>query len=743
MPKKLNSKNMVARTSILLSTLANESDTIIQSKQRSNSVYSELLKTLKFHSLRYYQLDQPLIPDSDYDTLFQFMLKIEAEFPSLKDPNSPSNRVGDKPLDQFLSVKHKLPMLSLDNAFSAEDLMAFDKRLAERLNKNDLNSAVSSVVEDSIVEDSVAGDLVLRYCCEPKLDGVAISLTYQHGRLVQAATRGDGTNGEDVTENIKTIPTVPLGLASSDWPEHLEVRGEVYMPLPGFRQLNELAEAQGEKTFVNPRNAAAGSIRQLDPQIARTRPLTFGAYSAVILGSGELPAMPLKPTHSESLQQLKRWGFYVGPLVEALDNIEQCVDYCEKLTSLRSTLDYEIDGVVIKVDDFNQQNQLGNVSRAPRWAIAFKFPAEEATTTINDIEWQVGRTGALTPVAKLTPVFVGGVTVSNATLHNVDEIKRLDIRVGDTVVVHRAGDVIPKVARVITEGRKENAPVVIPPSVCPICASPVVQIEDEAVIRCTGTSVCQAQLKEAVKHFSSRKAMDIDGLGDKIIEQLVDQKLITTLDDIFKLDRDVLADLDRLAEKSANNLLAAIEVSKETTLARFLYGLGIREVGEATAKNLVAHFGELPEIIAAAQRYLEDSEADAKEDGNSLLDVDDVGPIVASYLAVFFSLEQNLNVVAALIDSGIFWPEQKPLAQLDLPFKGQVWVLTGTLESMSRSDAKMALEALGAKVSGSVSAKTDCVVAGPGAGSKKKKAEGLGVKIIDEEALLTVLESSR
>jgi DNA ligase (NAD+) len=697
--------------------------------------HAVLAQLINEHNHHYYVLDDPILPDADYDQLFRQLVDLEAAIPELLTDDSPSRRVGAAPLARFDSIEHKLPMLSLDNAFNAEELKAFDQRLKVRLR-----------------DDNESADAVIDYVCEPKLDGVAVSITYENGILVRAATRGDGATGEDITENVRTINTVPLKLRGSGYPAVLEVRGEIYISSADFEQLNARAAAKDEKLFVNPRNAAAGSLRQLDPKITAQRPLTMCVYSTGYIDYQSAPRAvknkilnsQIADTHYETIRQLAEWGFYTNAEVKRLANIEQAIEYCSVLAEKRPSLSYEIDGIVFKVDSFLLQAELGFVSRAPRWAIAYKFPAEEAITQLNGVEWQVGRTGALTPVAKLEPVFVGGVTVSNATLHNVDEISRLDIRISDTVVVRRAGDVIPKIARVVLSERKSDAEIIEPPNSCPECQSPVTRLEDEAVTRCTGGLLCSAQLKEAIKHFVSRKAMDVDGLGDKIVDQLVEEKLIDTVADLYSLELEVLSGLERLAEKSASNLLAALETSKSTTLAKFIYGLGIREVGETTAKNLAKHFGSLPSIIEAARNYNSEYKNDAGDNidelelskSQALINVDDVGPIVAKHIHGFFSSERNIEVVNALQSAGVHWVDFDVKAADELPLNGQTWVLTGSLETLTRDQAKAHLESLGAKVAGSVSKKTHCVVAGPGAGSKLAKAESLGVEVLDEQGFI-------
>ncbi len=659
--------------------------------------HNELKVTLNHHSHQYYVLDEPEVPDAEYDRLYQELKAIEREYPELISPDSPSQRVGAAPLSAFSTVKHELPMLSLDNAFGADDLRAFDTRIRERLKTTD----------------------PLEFACEPKYDGIAISLIYENGVLVRGATRGDGETGEDITQNIKTIGTVPLKIHDDSVPELLEVRGEIYMPHRGFETFNKKALAKGGKPFVNPRNAASGSLRQLDSSITAKRPLVLCAYSVGLVNGGDLPSK-----HSDILLQLGEWGFHISEHSRVANGIEECLEYYEYLENLRPDLPFDIDGIVFKVNDLATQQQLGFVSRAPRWAIAHKFPAQEEITVLRDVEFQVGRTGAITPVAKLEPVFVGGVTVSNATLHNKDEINRLGVLIGDTVTVRRAGDVIPKVVSVVMAKRPADAKEIVFPETCPVCGSPVAAKEGEAVYRCDGGIVCEAQRKEAIKHFASRHAFDIDGLGDKIVEQLVDKDLIQSVADLFSLEHKAVAELERMGNKSAENLLAAIEKSKSTTLARFIYALGIREVGQATAKNLALHYGTLDKVRSA--------------DLESLQRVTDIGPIVANFVVEFFEQEQNNEVVDALLHAGVHWPEVN--VQADLPLKGKTYVLTGTLEQMTRDEAKAQLEKYGAKVSGSVSSKTHCVVAGPGAGSKLKKAEELEIDVIDEAAFIAFIK---
>lgn len=648
----------------------------------------------------YYQLDQPSVTDAEYDQTLTALRRLEAEHPDLASPDSPTQRVGAAPIRAFASVEHRLPMLSLDNAFSSDDLIDFDRRVIERLGVS--------------VE-------TIRYCCEPKLDGIAVSITWEQGKLVRALTRGDGRSGEDITQNVRTLESVPLVLSGLGFPEVLEVRGEIYMPREGFERLNARARARGEKSFVNPRNAAAGSLRQLDSRITARRPLAFTAYSLGFTdGENALP-----PNHSEVMKTLAGWGLPVSALAEVVKGVQGCERYFEQLAEQRDSLPFDIDGIVFKVDALDYQERLGFVSRAPRWAIARKFPAQEEMTTLTTVEFQVGRTGAITPVARLEPVFVGGVTVSNATLHNADEIARLGVMAGDTVIVRRAGDVIPQVVAVVVDRRPPNATPITFPAVCPVCGSEVERDEGEAVIRCVGGLVCSAQRSAALRHFVSRKAMDIDGLGEKLIEQLVSNATVMSVADIYRLDIPTLRSLERMGDKSATKLVEAIEASKRTTLARFIYALGIREVGEATARQLAAYFESLEALMTANQLTLEE--------------VDDVGPIVARHIRLFFDEAANRQTIAELLKHGVYWPARDATSEVSL-LGGQTWVVTGKLETMSRDDAEAALRALGAKVASSVSSKTTCVVAGPGAGSKLKKAEALGVPIIDEQTLLERLQ---
>lgn len=659
-----------------------------------------LRQQLHDHNYRYYALDDPSIPDAEYDRLLRRLQQLELQYPSLKTPDSPTQRVGAPPLSAFESVTHEVPMLSLDNAFSDKELEDFNRRVMERLKR----------------------DEPVSYVCEPKLDGVAVSLLYRDGVLVRGATRGDGTTGENITENVRTIKSIPLRLQMQHPPSSLEVRGEIYMPKAGFEKLNNEARAAGQKLFVNPRNAAAGSLRQLDSSITASRQLEMAVYSLGLTEGLDLP-----PTHMETLGCLREWGFLVNPNIELHHDLQGCLAYYEKMAEIRPQLPCDIDGIVYKVNDFSLQRRLGFVARAPRWAIARKFPAQEEMTRLLDVEFQVGRTGAVTPVARLEPVFVGGVTVSNATLHNQDEVARLGLKIGDSVIIRRAGDVIPQVVKVVEERRPADARDITFPDHCPVCGSPVERVANEAVARCSGGLICAAQRKQAIKHFASRKAMDIDGLGDKLVEQLVDQGLVHSVADIYRLSREQLAALDRMADKSAANLIDALEASKQITLPRFIYALGIREVGEATARSLAQHFGNLDELQSASPETLQE--------------VPDVGPVVAHFVWEFFQQAENLDVIGSLKDVGVHWPDPSPADTSEQPLAGQTWVLTGTLETMGRAEAKEKLQQLGAKVSGSVSARSARVVAGPGAGSKLAKARELDIPVVDEAALLELFRN--
>tara|TARA_R110000868_G_scaffold100529_7_gene276403 strand:- start:5943 stop:8018 length:2076 start_codon:yes stop_codon:yes gene_type:complete len=662
----------------------------------------QLRQQINDHNHRYYVLDEAAIPDAEYDRLMRELQTLEAQYPLWITADSPTQRVGAEPLAAFDQVQHELPMLSLDNAMNAEEFAAFYQRIRDRLKTTD----------------------EIELVCEPKLDGLAVSLLYEQGKLVRAATRGDGQTGEDITRNVRTINNVPLRLQGDAWPRRIEVRGEVYMPKAGFEAYNAKARAADEKVFANPRNAAAGSLRQLDARITAKRPLEFCAYSIGIVSD----EFGLATTHRGILDQIQGWGIRINPETRTANGLEQALDCYRLLGEKRHQLGYEIDGSVFKVNALALQQQLGFVARAPRWAIAYKFPAVEQMTRLLGVDFQVGRTGAVTPVARLEPVHVAGVTVSNATLHNMDEVARLGVRIGDTVIVRRAGDVIPQVVSVVLEQRPEHTDAILIPDSCPVCDSLIEKVEGEAVARCTGGLVCAAQRKEAIKHFASRKALDVEGLGDKLIEQLVAADLIDSVDDLFHLTLEQLSGLERMGEKSATNVLAALNKAKQTTLGRFLYALGIREVGVVTAQSLADHFGFLQRIMDASIEQL--------------LDVADVGSVVASHVVNFFAEAHNRTVIEQLKNAGVVWPEGEPVraAAEDLPLAGQTAVITGTLTALSRDEAKAHLQTLGAKVTGSVSAKTDFLVAGEKAGSKLAKATQLGVSVWDETRLLAVLE---
>jgi DNA ligase (NAD+) len=662
---------------------------------------ADLRRQIEHHNYLYYVLDEPEVTDADYDRLMRELQALEERFPDIVTPDSPTRRVGATPAAEFGQVVHRLPMLSLDNAFSEEDVRDFDRRVRERLADVD----------------------AVDYAAEPKLDGLAVSLVFEAGRFAVGATRGDGTTGEDVTANLRAIRAVPLQLRGAGYPHMLEVRGEVFMPIAGFKRFNEQAEARGEKVYVNPRNAAAGSLRQLDPKLTAERPLDIYFYGVGYLEKGTLPTR-----HSEVLRALRDWGLKTSPEARVVHGIEGCLQYYADIGGRRNALGYQIDGVVYKVDDLRAQQKLGFVSRAPRWALAHKFPAEEETTVVRAIEFQVGRTGALTPVARLEPVFVGGVTVSNATLHNMDEVARKDVRVGDTIVIRRAGDVIPEVVKVVLERRPPNTVPVKLPTTCPQCGSAVERIAEQAIARCTGGLYCPAQRKEALRHFASRRALDIEGLGTSLIDQLVTTGMVKTPADLYVLDLGKLEDLERMGEKSAAKLLAALERSKNTTLPRFLYALGIRDVGEATARALAAHFRDLEPLLEASAQEIER--------------VPDVGPVVAASVQRFFEQPHNREVIEALLRRGVNWPVLEPGAAAASPFSGTVWVLTGTLSEMTREEAQERILALGGKVSGSVSKKTDYVIAGADAGSKLRKAQDLGVAVLSETQFLELLKKS-
>ena len=650
------------------------------------------------HNYRYHVLDDPEVPDAEYDRLVVALRKLEAEHPELITPDSPTQRVGGAPIAGFSEVRHRVPMLSLDNAFASDEVIAFDRRVRERLDT----------------------DRPIRYACEPKLDGLAVSLTYRQGSLELAATRGDGSVGEDVTHNIRTIQSVPLRLAGRGWPALLDARGEVFMAIAGFKEMNRRAAEKGEKVFVNPRNAAAGSLRQLDPRLAAARPLEIYFYGIGAIEGGKLPGR-----HSDILAKLRDWGLRTSPESRVVEGVEGVLGYYEEIGRRRAKLPYQIDGVVYKVDSIEQQRELGFVARAPRWSIAHKFPAEEEMTVVRAVEWQVGRTGALTPVARLEPVFVGGATVSNATLHNIDELQRKDVRVGDTVVLRRAGDVIPEVVRVIAEKRPAGTSSVELPTKCPVCGSKVEREEGEAIARCTGALVCPAQLKESLRHFGSRRAMDIEGLGSKLIDQLVDAGAVRDPADLYRLTAEKLAELDRMGEKSAANVMESLGQSKRTTFAKFLYALGIRDVGESTADALAQHFRTLKSLRQAGVEQIQE--------------VPDIGPITAAHVQAFLAEARNARVIDALVDLGVQWPEIQA-APASGALAGKTFVLTGKLTGMSRDEAGDRIRAKGGKVTGSVSKNTDYVVVGDDAGSKLKKAQQLGVAILDEEQLHKLLK---
>ena len=674
--------------------------------ERSSSTTSKLKaevdklrRELEAHNYAYHVLDSPTVPDIEYDRLMRRLHEIEGAHPELVTADSPTQRVGATKLEGLREVRHARPMLSLDNVFNDAELDAFDKRLRDRLGAGD--TSIERVT----------------YWAEPKLDGAAISLRYESGELVFAATRGDGTTGEDVTHNIRTIRSIPLRLRGRKPPAVFEVRGEIFMPRAGFEKLNKSALERGEKTFVNPRNAAAGSLRQLDPRLAASRPLDAFFYSLGEVSDDVLRAIKEQSAIIELLREL---GLRTCPEATLVDGVKGCLDYYARIGRQRDALPYDIDGVVYKVNKLDWQRELGFVSRAPRWAVAHKFPAQEEMTVLRGVEFQVGRTGALTPVARLEPVFVGGVTVSNATLHNMDEVERKDVRIGDTVIVRRAGDVIPEIVGVVLDRRPDDARAVTLPRKCPICGSDVERGEGEAIARCIGGLVCPAQRKEAIRHFASRRALNIEGFGEKIVDQLVEKGLVKTPADLYTLTAEQLAELERLGEKSAQKLVAAVEKSKETTYARFLYGLGIGNVGEATALALASEFGTLEELFDADEERLQQ--------------VQDIGPIVATAIHAFFHEPHNVEVIEALLAAGIRWPKAAPKSR-ELPMLGKTFVITGSLQSMTRDEAKARLQALGAKVSGSVSKKTTALIVGSEPGSKLQTAESLNVEIWSEERL--------
>jgi DNA ligase (NAD+) len=664
---------------------------------------ASLRAAIEHHNYRYHVLDDPELSDGEYDALFDRLRALETENPELITPDSPTQRVGAEPQGEFGTVIHRLPMLSLDKSTTLDDINAWDARCRSRLGTQD----------------------ELEYSCEPKIDGIAVSLLYEHGILKLGATRGDGQKGEDITANVRTVSAIPLQLRGKGAPATLEVRGEVYLPIEGFRAFNAKAIQRGDKPMVNPRNGAAGSLRQLDPRITAERGLSFLSYSVGLVEGRFAPK-----TQSDVLAALKEWGLRVNPLRAVVVGARGCYEYAERVLAQRPQLAYEIDGVVFKVNDLERQERLGTITRRPRWAIAYKYPAEETTTRVLGVEFQVGRTGAVTPVARLEPVFVGGVTVSNATLHNMDEIARLGLMIGDTVMVRRAGDVIPQVISVVLSKRPGDAAEIVVPSQCPVCGSGIYRADDEAVARCSGGLDCPAQRKEAIRHFASRLAMDIEGLGDKLVDQMVERGLVSHVADVYSLDVASLEALDRMGPKSAENLCDAIDRSRATTLPRFIYALGIREVGEATALNLARYFGDIAPLMDATVEQL--------------VEVPDVGPIVAERVHQFFQQPHNRDVIERLIgkDIGVHWPAMPPVERAaQALLAGQTWVLTGTLEQLTRDDAKARLQALGAKVAGSVSAKTTQVVAGPGAGSKLDRATELNIPVMDEETFLKQLAS--
>nr|WP_202112679.1 NAD-dependent DNA ligase LigA [Gilliamella sp. Pas-s95] len=688
-----------------LSNKAEHSTNLSESIKDITKQLTSLRNLIRHHEYCYYVLDTPEIPDAEYDKLIKQLQTLEQQYPDLIAPDSPTQRVGGTPLAQFASIKHKIPMLSLDNVFDETSFIAFNKRIKDRLHLSDTEQ--------------------VEYCCELKLDGLAVSLLYENGHFIQAATRGDGTTGEDITANVRTIKTIPLTLRGDNIPTRLEVRGEVFITHKGFEKLNADSQKRNEKIFANPRNAAAGSLRQLDPKITAKRPLTFFCYGVGIVEGATLPN-----THYDRLMQFKAWGLPVSDKVQKQLGAQAALAYFNKIGEQRMSLGFDIDGVVIKVNSIEQQNELGFVARAPRWATAFKFPAQEQITQLNKVDFQVGRTGAITPVARLEPVSVAGVIVSNATLHNIDEIARLGVREGDYVTIRRAGDVIPKIVAVILDKRPKDTKEIIFPTHCPICGSLIVRDEGQAISRCAGGLICPAQRKEALKHFVSRKAMNVEGMGDKVIEQLVDKDYVKTPADLYKLNLPMLCSLDKIGEKSANNLLNALEQSKNTTLSRFIFALGIPNVGEVTAENLVNQLGNLSAIENTSLEQLQM--------------VNDIGVVIAESIIDFFQEPHNRNVIEQLTSNeiGIHWQDVNPQMQplnTDSPFFGKTIVLTGTLSVLTRDEAKKKLKQFGAKVTGSVSKNTDLVIAGEAAGSKLNKAQELGIKVIDEQEMLNLL----
>jgi len=656
---------------------------------------------LEQHNHQYYVLDTPLITDHEYDRLFRRLQELEQQHPELTSADSPTQRVGSEPASHFDTVMHEVAMLSLDNAFDNDEMIAFDRRLRERLEQE--------------------GELA--YCAEPKLDGLAVSMLYENGELRRAATRGDGRSGENITANVRTIKSVPLTLRGKQIPPRIEIRGEVYLEVAAFEALNQSQREAGGKVFANPRNAAAGSLRLLDSRITASRPLSFCSYGIGLSEGSELPS-----GQYQQMLYLRDLGVPISRQIERLDSVHDCIDYHQRILAQRDQLDFDIDGVVFKLDDIAMQREAGFVSRAPRWAIAYKFPAQEVTTRLLDVDFQVGRTGALTPVARLEPVAVGGVMVSNATLHNMDEIERKDIRIGDLVILRRAGDVIPEVVAPLVHKRKAELPLPVMPSRCPVCDSEVLQQDGQSAYRCMGGLFCAAQRKEAIKHYASRKALDIEGLGDKLVEQLIEHKLIDSVADLYDLSLQQLVDLERMAEKSAQNLIAALEKSRHTTLARFIYALGVREVGEATAEALARYFGDIQPLMDA--------------DLESLQRVEDVGPVVAENICHFFDQENNRDIVDRLLEKGVDWPSGDGEQQQQQILAGNTYVISGTLDTISRDQAAALLKARGARVSGSVSSKTTALIAGESPGSKLAKAEALGVEIIDQAGFNRLIDDS-
>ena len=666
----------------------------------SKAEAAQLRQALSEHNYHYYVLDDPVVTDQEYDRLLRRLQQLEHEHPGLVTPDSPTQRVGSEPASHFETVTHEVAMLSLDNAFDEEEMLAFDRRLRDKLDH----------------------DSALAYCAEPKLDGLAVSLLYEAGELVRAATRGDGRSGENITANARTIASIPLRLIGDNVPRRIEVRGEVYMELEGFATLNRSQQQAGGKVFANPRNAAAGSLRLLDSRITASRPLTFCSY-----GTGLCEGVELPPGQYQQMQFLRAIGIPISRQIELLDSINDCLDYYQRVLAQRDGLAFDIDGVVFKLDNIEQQREAGFVSRAPRWAIAYKFPAQEVMTRLLDVDFQVGRTGALTPVARLEPVAVGGVMVSNATLHNMDEIERKDIRIGDIVIVRRAGDVIPEIVAPVIQQREGKLRRPRMPSRCPVCNSEVIQQSGQAAYRCVGGLVCAAQRKEAIKHYASRKAMDIEGLGDKLVEQMVEQGMIESVADLYHLELEQVAGLERMAEKSAQNLLQALEQTRTTSLARFIYALGIREVGEATAEALAGHFGDLEVMMDA--------------DIERLQLVEDVGPVVAENIRHFFDQQRNRDIIKQLLAQGVNWPAiDLSHQQLDQSLAGKTYVISGTLNGYSRDQAASLLKARGAKVSGSVSSKTSALIGGENPGSKLARAEALGVEVLDQAGFESLIE---